>query len=1303
VKWISKFYVLVVFVALALILSLSTDVLLANTPDPPDGIEVLIAKAQGRGRLPVIVGLDVLGEFSTNSQAIQKQQAVIAQAQESLLQRLSTHKVSAVKQFEYVPYIAFVTDAAGLEALKNDPAVTSVEEDVAVPPTLSDSIPLIRAHHAHTLFYKGNGQAVAVLDTGVDKNHPDLGGKVISEACYSTNSAAGGASSLCPGGATSSTAINSGLDCAAGIDGCDHGTHVAGIAAGIAPEADLIAIQVFSRIDDQGTITTCSDNNLTSPCTLSYRSDQIAALNRVFSLHINSNGINVASVNMSLGGGFFAEPVSCDLANSSIKATIDILRGAGISTVISAGNSGYRTGMGAPACVSSAISVGATTKSDQVASYSNLSAFTTLLAPGSNIDAPVPGSGAGTKSGTSMAAPHVAGAIAILKQVKSTATVDEVENILTTTGANITDQRTGGGVTKRRLDVYDVLCQTITCDSDDYRTIQAGQTQNGSVNPGSDRDHYFYNGTAGERLTVRLNRSSGSMDPYLELYDPTGIQVALNNNGGSGSNALINGYILQQTGRYLITTRSINNFTGSYTLQASREVVNLNPVPYITRLSPSSATGSFSASSFWVAIYGRNFTRNSEVRWNGQVRPKYYSHSGLIWIWVYGSDIGFPWPRIAHVTVRNPSPGGGYSNPMPFSITSPFLGESKLLAPEPNSSVSTGVKTSFAISWTHPISSWHVMQNMDLRLRDENDRVAAWIRLVEGSPTSTLRLLNAAGGGFLAEEDGFFLEGLAGEDRDLVLTDTVTLHLAESAIWGSGRTVIMTPTVTFGEAAIGTYNIEFRVDNDEGEIQDDDVLGTFTIQSATCGVSLAGVDLTGVQTGTVGTPYAYTAQITPTNATTPITYTWAPEPDSGEGSATAIYSWPTAGQKAVFVGVENCGTFVGDVHNVAIRTTDAPDLSIYKTGPAVALAGEPITYTLTLSNSGGSAATNLTVLDQLPEGANYVTGGTQGSATLVGDNVLWTLSEPLDGYGAQTQVVMIVTASATITNSSYSATADGGHSVNSERIVTTHIAHQKVKLSSPFTSTLTYDGSFPNHTTTITMPGGSVFDETTVAYTELPAPTHRLPEQSRYAGRSYKLDGYQYNRLVPDLTLGETMSVTLTYNDDDVTGLDENKLALHYWNGSQWSTSGVTCELDSASNQLACQIDPPILAEFALLEIAEETYQVFVPLIARNHATTDSAHITDIAIQSNDYVVYFETYGFTPEMPGQHVHFFFDTVPPEQAGVPGSGPWFAYGGASPFTGYGIADRPEGATQMCILVANPDHSVQAETGNCYVLP
>ncbi|MFZ0548060.1 MAG: hypothetical protein WAM60_21625 [Candidatus Promineifilaceae bacterium] len=69
-----------------------------------------------------------------------------------------------------------------------------------------------------------------------------------------------------------------------------------------------------------------------------------------------------------------------------------------------------------------------------------------------------------------------------------------------------------------------------------------------------------------------------------------------------------------------------------------------------------------------------------------------------------------------------------------------------------------------------------------------------------------------------------------------------------------------------------------------------------------------------------------------------------------------------------------------------------------------------------------------------------------------------------------------------------------------------------------------------------------------------------------------------------------------------------------------------------------------------------------------------------------------------------HVHFFFNTVPPEQAGVgPNQGTWFVYYDGSPFTGYGVNDKPAGATQMCALVANANHTINVGTGNCVNLP
>ena len=97
------------------------------------------------------------------------------------------------------------------------------------------------------------------------------------------------------------------------------------------------------------------------------------------------------------------------------------------------------------------------------------------------------------------------------------------------------------------------------------------------------------------------------------------------------------------------------------------------------------------------------------------------------------------------------------------------------------------------------------------------------------------------------------------------------------------------------------------------------------------------------------------------------------------------------------------------------------------------------------------------------------------------------------------------------------------------------------------------------------------------------------------------------------------------------------------------------------------------------------------------------ARILGITVSGGRYVVDYQVYGYKQKLPGEHVHFFFNTVPPTQAGMPGKGPWYVYAGPIPFKGYKLTDRPQGATQMCILYAHPDHSVVQNTGNCIDLP
>lgn len=431
----------------------------SNPPTRQDGSapQALLEKAKQQGSLRVI--LKVNADFQPEGRlagpaAANAQRSGIARAQQALVDTIAAYALEEPYRFETVPLVVTTLTAEGLQAALNSGLVSSVQEDRLDAPTLAESTALIGATTAWTSGYTGKDQTIAVLDTGVDKTHPFLAGKVVSEACYSTMDAGRGSSSLCPGGVPESVQPGSGVPCDLTLVGCDHGTHVAGIAAGngaafsgVAKGATLISIQVFSRFDSTAN---CGIN---VPCALSWTSDQIKGLERVYALR---NTYHIAAVNMSLGGGSSAS--YCD--TDPRKPIIDNLRAVGIATVIAAGNNGYSSMLNAPACISSAVSVGSTgdgsgAAADVVSSFSNSASFLTLLTPGQWINSSVPGGGYANEAGTSMAAPHVAGAWAVYKQKYPLASVDTVRITLAVTGKSITDPR--NGITKPRIRLAQAL------------------------------------------------------------------------------------------------------------------------------------------------------------------------------------------------------------------------------------------------------------------------------------------------------------------------------------------------------------------------------------------------------------------------------------------------------------------------------------------------------------------------------------------------------------------------------------------------------------------------------------------------------------------------------------------------------------------------------------------------------------------------------------------------------------------------------------------------------------------------------
>ena len=364
-------------------------------------------------------------------------------------QRIASRAQRVERTYVHAPMVVITATQAAITQLASDPAVVAIFDDTPVPAADLESTPLVGASAVSATGNDGTGTTVAILDTGVDKNHPLLAGKVVAEACFS-------ATASCPNGQTMQIGAGSAVPCTYAPTSCRHGTHVAGIAAGartasipfdgVAPGANIIALQIFTRIDDP---TICSiAGQGAPPCALTFPSDQIAALELLGYL---SFFYNVPSANMSIGGFLF--DIACD--DQPLKNTIDWLRKLNVATVIAAGNNGSATSVSSPGCISTAVTVGATTKADGFAGFSNSNSLVDIVAPGVSINSSIPGGGTAFFNGTSMATPHVVGAFALARQQYPNESIDATQSRLLNNGPVLTDVRNGLGF--HRLDVLAAL------------------------------------------------------------------------------------------------------------------------------------------------------------------------------------------------------------------------------------------------------------------------------------------------------------------------------------------------------------------------------------------------------------------------------------------------------------------------------------------------------------------------------------------------------------------------------------------------------------------------------------------------------------------------------------------------------------------------------------------------------------------------------------------------------------------------------------------------------------------------------
>ncbi|WP_267639279.1 S8 family peptidase [Haloarchaeobius amylolyticus] len=265
-----------------------------------------------------------------------------------------------------------------LDGLRKNPDVRYVEENGemhAIAQTEPWGVDRVDADVAHANGETGSGADIAIIDTGIDSDHPDLQAN-LGEGYAVTGCGDGGFACFFSGNSN---------DCyEPWDDDNDHGTHCAGIAGaddntedvvGVTTEATLHAVKVLD----------CAGSG-------SY-SDIAAGIE-----YVADQGWDVAS--MSLGGS----------SSQTVKDACQYAADAGVLLVAAAGNDGSCTDcVGYPAAYDTVIAVSSTNQNDELSSFSSQGPEVEIAAPGSDITSTVPG-GTATFSGTSMACPHVAGA-----------------------------------------------------------------------------------------------------------------------------------------------------------------------------------------------------------------------------------------------------------------------------------------------------------------------------------------------------------------------------------------------------------------------------------------------------------------------------------------------------------------------------------------------------------------------------------------------------------------------------------------------------------------------------------------------------------------------------------------------------------------------------------------------------------------------------------------------------------------------------------------------------------------------------
>ena len=446
-----------------------------------------------------------------NSKILNEKRFNVKQTQAELISSTSLPIDKIRHKFSLIPGFSAEITKDMFNKLKNNPKIEGIYKVESGRLFRSESMPLLKINKVQERGYTGKDQTICIVDTGVDDTHSELTGKIKAEKCYCKGEDGEGPIGCCPNGLDEDNNAN---------DDSGRGTHIAGIVVGengVAPDAEIIVVKV------------------TNASGVPNNDDFVAGMDWCYN---KSEDYNISIISISMGGdNLYTNEDLCDFNAFSIP--VNKAFNSDIFVAVASGNDGQTVdGIPAPACASGATSVGATyddssvgikfywkngqficsdpdedTIVDNIACLTNRQTLLDLLAPGCEIRSTNISSTYATECGTSMAAPHVSGAAALLLEKDSTLNPNQIKQALNDTGVPIYDSDTG--LTFPRIDVMAAISY--------LTTHRLGDEFNGSVRNGQTwYTKLNVTGMQGFNMEVRLKEDNFNHDLDLTLIDPNG-------------------------------------------------------------------------------------------------------------------------------------------------------------------------------------------------------------------------------------------------------------------------------------------------------------------------------------------------------------------------------------------------------------------------------------------------------------------------------------------------------------------------------------------------------------------------------------------------------------------------------------------------------------------------------------------------------------------------------------------------------------------------------------------------------------